>query len=236
MSKRRGVGYTRISQDGSASIQRQKRRIKQYIEDHDMELVRIYDDGQYASGYDEERTEYMRLLQDAESQNFDAVIVDDGNRLGREIKQRIIALYHLDEYDIEMHAVEYGYVNADEPKEVLFEVFRATTDEQAKRAEIEKAREATEHRIEQGYDHGGPPYGFRFDTEGKYWVPGENYETALEVIVMREQDHSYTQIVEELGVSRGTAHRIVDSKEMYRQFSECDDCQERSRKEEFDGE
>jgi len=49
------IGYTRLSQDSDTSIERQKRHIREYTDQHEMSLERIYDDGERTSGWDEQR-------------------------------------------------------------------------------------------------------------------------------------------------------------------------------------
>lgn len=161
----RAAGYKRLSQDGGASLERQDRLIRAYADDNDMEIVAMYNDGEYQSGYENQREQYQQLLTDAEAGEFDVVIVDDGSRLGREMKERVRTFYNLDDYGVEFHAAQYGYVDPNEPMEVLMEVFRAATDQQAKQVEIEKAREVVEHRLDQGCFQGQPPFGLQFAAD-----------------------------------------------------------------------
>lgn len=196
------VGYTRLSQDGGRSISRQKRRIREYAEEHGLGVIRIYDDGQRSSGYETSREEYQQLLDDASAGEFEAVIVDDGSRLGRETKERVRAFYDLDDFDVEFHAAQYGHVDPDEPMEVLMEVFRAATDEEAKRAEIEKAQEAVSHRIDQGCYQGRPPFGLKF-AEDKCHLEKDSEQWEICTSIWDEG-------VDAQDVAESTAYRIED--------------------------
>lgn len=95
------------------------------------------------------------------------------------------------------------------------EGIQAASDDAAKHAEIERAKREGERRLEAGYDQGRPPYGMQFDNDGRYWIPGEEFSTALEVIDLRNAGHSYRAIESETDVPYSTARRIVERRERY---------------------
>lgn len=89
-----------------------------------------------------------------------------------------------------------------------------------KQKRIEDSKKALRRREEKGFDHGSPPFGLSFDENGEYWVPDDDFETAMEVIRKREKGYSYPTIVEKTGVPRGTAYRTVQNKEVIEEKKE----------------
>lgn len=216
----RSVGYTRLSQDSDTSIDRQKRGIRGYCDRNALDLVEIHDDGEFSSGYDVTRSEYQAVKDRVENGEIDAVVIyDHGARIGRDFDERMKFLLSLREHDVELHSEKRGHIDLSNPTDVAVEGIHAAKDDEAKREEIDKAKEAIEERLENGYDHGRPPFGLAYDDDGKYLEPGEDFETALDVLDLRESDATYDTVKQETGVAIGTAHRIIERKEVYRRLS-----------------
>lgn len=209
------VGYSRLSQDG-LSINRQKDRIRSYCDEHDLELVEIYDDGQYQSGYDDTREAYQELKQRLETSTPNAVVVRDVDRLGRDFDERMDFILALRRHSVELHSAERGSIDLSDPYEAAVEGIHAASADEKKQREIDRAKSAVKERLEKGYDHGRPPFGFQYDEKGRYWVPDDDeFDTARDVLVLRDQDKSYREIEKSTGVSISTVRRILDRREMY---------------------
>lgn len=209
------VGYIRLSQDGK-SLERQQRDIEEYAAAEGLELVQVYNEGKGESGYDTDRTEYKEMLADVEDDEISAVVVPNLSRLSRDRKQRLRLILDLDSSGVQLHSVELGRdVDLDNDWELVQQSIKATTDDVEKRKEIERSKRATKERMEEGFDHGRPPYGLEFDDAGEYWVPGENYEDVLDILRLRNQGKTYAEISEEVGVPTSTASRVVSRKETY---------------------
>lgn len=209
------VGYTRLSQDSDTSIDRQKRHIREYCQTNGIDLQRIHDDGQFASGFDTERSEYQAVREAIQDQAVDAVVVNDKTRIGRDFDERMRFVLDLRNQDVQLHSAKRGHIDLSDPTDAAVESVHAAKDDEAKREEIEKAKEATAERIEAGYDHGQPPFGLQYDADGRYWVPGEDYFRALRVIAARDQGESFRSIESTVGVPRSTASRIVERRQKY---------------------
>jgi hypothetical protein len=109
-------------------------------------------------------------------------------------------------------------VALDDDWELVQQSIRATTDDVEKRKEIERSKRATQERINNGYDHGRPPFGLTYDDDGNYWVPdrdSEEYRTAVECIQLRENGRSWRAIADETDGSKDTARRIYERRERY---------------------
>lgn len=212
------VGYLRLSQDGM-SLDRQQRDIEDYADKYGYTLDVIYNEGKRASGFDADRPEYTALLDHVEDGNIDVVIVPNLSRLSRDRKERLRLLLDLDAIGVQLHSVELDRaVDLDDDWALVQQSIRATTDDVEKRKEIERSKRATQERIDNGYDHGRPPFGLTYDTGGNYWIPdrgSDEYRTAVECIQLREDGHSWREIATETDVSKDTVRRIYDRRERY---------------------
>jgi len=214
------VGYIRLSQDGM-SLERQQRDIENYADSGAFELVKVYNEGKRASGFDEDRPEYQAMLDDVDDGGVDVVVVPNLSRLSRDRKHRLQLLLDLDRAGVDLHSVELRRaVDLDDDWELVQQSIRATTDDVEKRKEIERSKRATQERIENGYDHGRPPYGLEFDSNGRYWVQGDNFDDVLDVFRLRDQGLTYEEIAEKIGVSSSTAARIESRRKMYHKRSD----------------
>lgn len=214
------VGYIRLSQDGK-SLERQRRNVEKYANENDLDLVNVYNDGKQSSGFDTDRLKYQALMERIGGGDVAAVVVPNLSRLSRDRKERLRLLLDLDATGVELHSCELGRaVDLDNDWELVQQSIQATTDDIEKRKEIERSKRATKERLQNGFDHGRPPFGLQFDDAGEYWVPGEGFEDALDVISHRKSGLSWRDIASETGVNKDTARRIWERRERYLQKSE----------------
>ena len=209
------LGYTRLSQKSDVSIRRQKELIREYCDEHGLVLVDIYDDGQRSSGFDDDRPAYNEMTERVRAGDVNAVVVRDRTRLGRDKHLRMEHFSRMARLGVELHTVEDGYVDPKEPTALLREAMYAQQHDESKREEIKKSKAETARRIKNGYDHGRPRFGMTYDDEGKYQVPGEDFDVVLDVLQAHSAGETYREIEEELGVSRSTAQKVVDRRKWY---------------------
>ena len=213
------IGYTRLSQESDTSIGRQKRHIREYADENGLTLETIYDDGERSSGFDESREEYQQVRDRVQSGEIAAVVVNDKRRLARDFDETMRLVLDLREHDVEAHTFQEGQLDLSDPVQAAVEVLQAASEHEAKKKEIERAREAVQERIDSGHDHGRPPTGFRFDEAGERWVPDREgrFEDVVEAIQMVEDGATYADVHEELGISPSTMSGVMDRKERYLQ-------------------
>ena len=211
------IGYVRLSQESDRSIDAQKADIRSYASENGLRLADVLDDGARTSGFDGDRAEYQRLRELVTAEAVDAVVVRDQSRLSRNKHERLRFLLELDESPVELHSVERGEIDTSDFNLVV-ETAMATADDEHKRKEIERAREETRRRVEQGYYQGKPPFGFTFDDEKKYLVPGDRFGEAVDVLDAVDAGASYREVAAETDVSKSTVGRIVDRRETYERY------------------
>ena len=211
------IGYTRLSQESDTSIERQKRHIRAYAEERDFTLETIYDDGERSSGFDEDREQYQQVRSRVQSGKIVAVIVNDKRRLARDFDETMRLVLDLRENDVEAHTYQEGKLDLSDPVQAAVEVLQAASEHEAKKKEIERAREAVQERIEKGHDHGRPPIGFRFDDAGEQWVPDREgrFPDVVHAIRMVDEGATYRDVEEEIGIAPSTMSRIIDRREQY---------------------
>jgi len=123
----------------------------------------------------------------------------------------------------------------DERAEIgMFESFRNTPDnlEQdtrdllttlCNRQEFDKAKQEVQNRVADGYYHGRPPYGLRFDADKQHLEPDpDEIDTVRTVLRQRDAGASYRAIADETGLSAATCYRIVERRDLYEQHIEGD--------------
>ncbi|PHQ44037.1 resolvase [Halorubrum sp. C191] len=107
--------------------------------------------------------------------------------------------------------VYVGDVNEDD---LTFDLKRRI-ERDTKEEEIEKSRRAIERRKEQGYDHGRPRFGMAYDDSGEYQVPGEEFDTVLEIFRLDNSGKSRREIADEVSVAISTVQNVIQRREWY---------------------
>jgi hypothetical protein len=117
-------------------------------------------------------------------------------------------------------AAKYGdiqivYREGEDEDDLSSDVERVV-ERHVKQKEIEKAKEAIEHRQEQGFYQGGLPYGLKLDENKEYLIPSEEFgKQHWRFLELYDQGSTYAEIADETPVSSSTAYRIVNCREFY---------------------
>lgn len=134
------IGYTRLSQASDTSINRQKRHIREYADEHNLSLIRIYDDGERSSGFDDSRREYHRVRDRIQEGELVAEIVNDKRRLALDFDETMRLVLDLREHDVDAHTYQEGRLDLSEPVQAAVKVLQAASEHEAKKKEIERER------------------------------------------------------------------------------------------------
>ena len=203
MTKKIARGYVRLSgTDSEDSIPTQKNKIRTYCEKRDdIELELIYNDGKGASGWDASRTEYQNMKQAAEEDEFDVLVVRDGSRIGRDKMERLDMFFDLNnKFSVEFHTAAKGYVDPDNPADLLMEVFDASQHDDGKREEIKKAQEQIQQRVEDGMWQGGSPFGTSHGEGPRGLEPNNKFEAVLSLLNAKGRGESHRDALVEAGM------------------------------------
>ncbi|WP_135534458.1 recombinase family protein [Halostella pelagica] len=208
--------YVRLSDRSNRSIDGQIEDCRAYADRQGFDVDRVYNEGQRVSGWDGTREDYNDMLQDAENGEFDALIVRDGSRFGRDKRERIRRFFDLDEWGVELHTVSRGYVDPEDPSDFLMEVFKAMSDDHGKRDEVERLKSEMEKRKEKNWYIGEAPTALQYDDDKRFLEPVDGQlDTVLRVYELRDDGATYRDIEEDVPWSLPTIGKLIDRREQY---------------------
>ncbi|UXF50868.1 MAG: hypothetical protein HQRvContig02_28 [Haloquadratum phage sp.] len=147
-------------------------------------------------------------VDELEAGRFDYLVAYDDRRVCRDEYFSVIQ-YAATKGDAEI--VYVGDVNEDD---LTFDLKRRI-ERDTKEEEIDKSRRAIERRQEHGYDHGRPRFGMTYDDAGQYQIPGEEFDTVLDVFRHDRNDKSRREIAAAVDVPVATVQRVLDRREWY---------------------
>lgn len=217
------IGYTRLSQESDTSIERQKRNIRAYANEHGLGLERIYNDGERSSAFSPDQLEeYQKVRQRVFDGDIDAVVINSKRRLARDIDEIMRIIPEFRTHDIGLHTYEDGQLDLSNPMKAAIEIVQAAAAYEEKLKEIERAIQAVEERLENGYYQGRPPTGLSFDDDGKYLTPDtEEWGDVCRVFQLHDRDHSYREIADATGLPKSTiADVLTRGSEFYEEYGE----------------
>lgn len=150
----RVAGYIRVSteqqkEDGSHETQRQQLREWADANGHDLELFEDI----AISGQSEERDAYQRMLNSAAG--FDAVVVRELSRFGRNLQKMLDDIETLDEHGVEFITLSGEFDTSSAEGKLLLQV-KGAFDEFWSNLARERANEMVQRRREQGEPIGRP--------------------------------------------------------------------------------
>jgi len=174
------VGYIRVSTQGQAkegySLIYQVEEIERYCQQHQLELIRIYEDrGLSGATVDEEgltvdREGLQEMLADNKGQNISAVVVLNTSRLWRSDMAKVLIQRELKRHKVDVIAIEQpSYsIYAHDPNDFLVNGMLELLD-QYQRLEITmKLMRGRKKKAEQGgYAGGGVVYGYMVNKGSK---------------------------------------------------------------------
>jgi len=212
----RAYGYTRLSQQSDTSIENQREHIRAYAKDHDLDLVDVLSDGEQSSGFDvDDLDAFGELRERITAGDVDAVVVNDKRRLVRDENEVMRLIADLRSNDVELHTHQSGEVSLDEPTQAAIEILRASSAAEEKRKEIDRAKEAIQEKQDAGHDLGRPRFGMTYNEDKTRQVPGDDFETVLDILRHDRMGRSVREIEDRTGVPKSTVGRVLDRREWY---------------------
>ena len=118
------------------------------------------------------------------------------------------------QYAAKQGNTEIVYVGDVNDDDLTFDLKRRI-ERDTKEEEIKKSRQAVERRRERGYDHGRPRFGMTYDADGHYQIPGEDFDTVLDIFQYDQNGMSRREIAEEVEVPLGTVQNVLDRQQWY---------------------
>lgn len=171
MNKLKAVAYARYStmnQDDN-SIAYQMEAIQKYCTANNHVLINIYAD-EAKSGFNTERNNFQRMIQDAEKQSFDAVVFYDLSRISRNIVDWFTARERFRQIGVKLLSCTEILGEADDPSSFLTEGMKAIISQHFVMETRKKVIAGQASKAKEGVFLGGiPPLGYSVEN-GKYVV------------------------------------------------------------------
>jgi len=214
------ANYLRVSTEDQ-SLERQSRATFNYAKRHfdaNINDMQTYRDK--STGTNTKRDGYNDMMEAAENNEIDVLIVKDLTRLARSLRDLDRTIERLtEENGVEVHFVDENmqFTNdKDDPfQEFQMQVLGAVAEFQAKIRQQTAREGIAARRNAEEYHHGPAPLGFTKDNGNLY--EKENYDEVCEKLDMVVKDEmSKREAADELDTSRATIRRAIEERaELY---------------------
>ena len=193
------VAYARFSTDGQReeSIEAQVRAIKEYAERNGYALHKVYAD-RGISGTTDNRPEFLRMIEDAKSGAFNAIIVHKLDRFARNRADSAIYRQELGKHNVKLISV---LENFDESPEsiILQSVIEGYNEYYSKNLRREVMKGLRENALSCRFTGGIPCLGYDIDKDTLKYVINDFEAEAVKLIFKRYlEGYGYKAIIEEL--------------------------------------
>ncbi|MFD2843544.1 recombinase family protein [Paracoccus cavernae] len=154
---RKAVGYSRYSTDlqNERSIEDQEALIRKYASINDLALDRLYSDAAQSGASILGRDSLLQLLADAKTGAFDVVIVEELDRLSRDMEDLAGIHKRLSFAGVEIMAVHEGVAST------VTVGLRGLVGQLFREDNARKIRRGLSGRVSQGLSAGGRAFGYR---------------------------------------------------------------------------
>jgi site-specific DNA recombinase len=177
--------YLRVSseeQRDRETIEIQRDFLEQYRNLYELEVADIYkDDGISGTIPLHERVEGRRLLDDAKTGRFDAVLVYKLDRLGRSLLVIVDAHDRLQTAGVSLRSATEPIDTSNPSGRLIFQMLASFAEYDRERIR-ERTRAGMHRAYRSGRNMGVVPYGYRADEHGRLQVVAEEAELVREVV------------------------------------------------------
>lgn len=206
----------RVSDDKLRSIPQQVSECIAYAQQQGGAVDRVYNVGEWSGFSMSESPVYRQLLDDAKAGAFQALVVRDTSRLGRDYWEKLGTLRDLRAAKVEFHVVEDGgRFDFDDRLSKVKSWASTWADEEKKKEEIRKSMRATAARRDMGFPTVQPPMGYRVVRDAqlgrKVWRPDADAEKvrALFAAAAARPDAPTAALAREAGMEPKQAARAL---------------------------
>lgn len=183
----RAAIYARRSTDkqDKRSCEDQLSLCAEYTAKHGYEVVQVYKDEAVSGASLHGRTEFARVLADAEAGQFDVLLAESTSRIGRDQEDRAHIRKRLRFYGVRIETVADGVVNP------MMDGIKAVMDEGLLDAIKDATRRGMSRRVKDGLSAGGKTYGYRTgETKGGLVIVEEEAAIVRRIFAEYAAGHS----------------------------------------------
>jgi site-specific DNA recombinase len=204
---KRAVGYSRYSTDlqDEKSIEDQEMMLRLYAEKCGYDLVKLYSDAAQSGGSMFGRPGLFDMLTDAKLEKFDVVLVEELDRLSRDMED-LAGIHKRLTYDgIEIEAIHEGTANT------ITVGLRGLVGQLFREDNARKTRRGLQGKIKAGLSAGGLSYGYRIDplNKGGLFIVQEQADVVLRIFEEYERGKSPRTIAQELNAEGAPTARGI---------------------------
>lgn len=150
----------------------------------------------------------QQCISELEAGEYSYLVAWDDRRICRDEYFSVI------QYAAKQGSAEIVYVGDVNEDDLTFDLKRRI-ERDTKEEEIEKSRRAIERRKQQGYDHGRPRFGMTYDPAGQYQVPGDEFDTVVEILRLDQEGRSRREIAGLVDVPTSTVQNVIERRGWY---------------------
>jgi len=183
--------YARVSTSNNQDPEMQLTELREYADRRGWQISEEYTD-RGVSGSKESRPALNRLMADACRRRFDAILVWKIDRFGRSLKHLVNSL-------AELAALGVGFISLRDNLDLSTPSGRLMCQLIGAFAEFERA--LIQERVRAGIRNAR--------AKGKRLGRPRVFVDASKIAALRAQGRSWSQIVDELGIGKGTAQRAI---------------------------
>ena len=204
--QKRAALYMRVSTREQAhkgtSIESQELELKKYTHQHDILIHDVYIDDGY-SGSNINRPRFQDMLNDANNELFDIILIWKYDRLNRSLRDQENLIYDLSNLNISVNSIT-------EDKSILLRQILGAVGEDELRKTLERSSTVKLMRAEQGYHLGRAPYGYDFDPDTHELVQNEDSDRVRKLFRVRDSgDLNVSHFANDNGLTRQGVYGIL---------------------------
>ena len=197
--RKKAVCYARFSssKQREESIFIQLEKIKEYCQTHGLEIVAEYVD-EAQSGTSDKRTNFQKLMSDAEAGEWDFVVVYKMDRFSRSVSDALHYQKHLQKFGVEILSVIEDFDN-DTPEGGFFNLITMGMSQLYVQNLRRSVMAGLMQNAKRGIATGGiPPLGYDMDENKRLKINEAEAETVRIIFQMVSDGHSYQEIARRL--------------------------------------
>lgn len=191
------VIYARYSSHNQrdVSIEQQVNACRKYAADHELEVIRVYDD-HAMTGTNDNRPEFQRMIRDSATGAFSYVIVYALDRFSRDRYDSAIHKHTLKENGVKVLSAMENIT--DDPTGVLMESILEGFAEYYSKELSQKIRRGYRSNAEKGLVIGPLPFGYRKGEDGRYEIHPQEGPIVKEIFQRVSMGEPFADIFRDL--------------------------------------
>lgn len=196
------VAYARFSSDNqrTESIDAQLRAIREYCKKENYQIINIYTD-EIRSGLSDERPGFLEMIDDAEMNQFDAIVVHKLDRFSRDRYDSALYKRRLKKAGVKLFSVLERL--DDSPESIILEsVLEGMAEYYSKNLARETFKGLKENALKCQHNGGIPPLGYDVDPQTKKYIINDyEADTVRMIFDLYLRNSGYSEISEKLNTA-----------------------------------